>query len=118
MFQANVISLLCQGVFERFPNLRVVITEGGFAWLPDVMWRLDKNVKGLRDEVPWVKRLPSAYVVDHLRFTTQPLPEPKRRTHLHTLCEIVSADKTLMFQLRLPALGLRWPRVSSQRATG
>ena len=102
VFQANVISLLCQGVFERFPNLRVVITEGGFAWLPDVMWRLDKNVKGLRDEVPWVKRLPSEYVVDHLRFTTQPLPEPKRRRHLHMLCEIVSAHKTLMFSSDYP----------------
>jgi uncharacterized protein len=102
VFQANVISLLCQGVFERFPNLRVVITEGGFAWLPDVMWRLDKNVKALRDEVPWIKRLPSEYVVEHLRFTTQPLPEPKRRRHLHTICEIVHADETLMFSTDYP----------------
>jgi len=102
VFQANVISLVCNGVFERFPELRVVITEGGFAWLPDVMWRLDKNVKGLRDEVPWVKRLPSEYIVDHLRFTTQPLVEPKRRQHLHTLCDIVHAEKTLMFSSDYP----------------
>jgi predicted TIM-barrel fold metal-dependent hydrolase len=102
VFQANLISLVCHGVFERFPALKVVITEGGIAWLPDVLWRLDKNVKGLRDEVPWIRRLPSEYVFDHVRFTTQPLPEPRRRSHLHTLCDITQAGRTLMFSSDFP----------------
>jgi uncharacterized protein len=102
VFQANVISLVCHGVFERFPGLKVILTEGGLGWIPDVMWRLDKNVKGLRDEVPWVRRLPSEYIVDHVRFTTQPLPEPKRRHHLHVLCEIVHAERTLMYSSDYP----------------
>jgi predicted TIM-barrel fold metal-dependent hydrolase len=110
VFQANLISLVCHGVFERFPNLRVVLTEGGLGWIPDVMWRLDKNVKGLRDEVPWITRLPSEYVVDHVRFTSQPLPEPQRRRHLHVLCEIVHADRTLMFSSDYPHWDFDDPR--------
>jgi predicted TIM-barrel fold metal-dependent hydrolase len=110
VFQANVISLVCHGVFERFPGLKVVMTEGGLGWIPDVIWRLDKNVKGLRDEVPWVKRLPSEYVADHVRFTTQPLPEPKRRHHLHVLCEIAQADRTLMFSSDYPHWDFDDPR--------
>lgn len=102
IFQANVISLVCQGTFELFPDLKVVITEGGFAWVPDVMWRLDKNWKALRDELPWLKRAPSEYIVDHIRFTTQPMVEPKKRSHLEAMCDIISAERTLMFSTDYP----------------
>lgn len=110
VFQANVISLVCHGVFERFPDLKVVVTEGGIGWIPDVVWRLDKNVKGLRDEVPWIKRLPSEYIADHVRFTTQPLPEPKRRGHLHALLEAAQAERTLMFSSDYPHWDFDDPR--------
>jgi predicted TIM-barrel fold metal-dependent hydrolase len=102
VFHANLTSLVCHGAFERFPELRVVITEGGVAWVPDVLWRLDKNVKGLRDEIPWIRRLPSEYVFEHVRFTTQPFVEPRRREHLVALCDMVRAEKTLMFSSDYP----------------
>jgi predicted TIM-barrel fold metal-dependent hydrolase len=102
VFHANLISLVCHGVFERFSALKIVITEGGFAWLPDVLWRLDKNVKALRDEVPWIRRLPSEYIFEHVRFTSQPFVEPRRREHLHALCDMVCAERTLMFSSDYP----------------
>jgi predicted TIM-barrel fold metal-dependent hydrolase len=102
VFQANVISLTCHGVFEQFPGLKVVIAEGGIAWLPDVMWRLDKDWEALRDEVPWVKRKPSEYILDHVRFTTQPLPEPPKPEHLRAMLEIVDAGRTLVYSSDYP----------------
>ena len=102
IFQANVISMVCHGVFERFPELRLIIAEGGFAWLPDVMWRLDKDWEALRDEVPWVKRRPSEYVVDKVRLTTQPIVEPRRREHLQAMLDMVCAERTLLFSSDYP----------------
>ena len=46
-FQTQVTSLVCEGVFEHFPTLKVILIEGGFAWLPPLMWRLDRAWKKL-----------------------------------------------------------------------
>jgi predicted TIM-barrel fold metal-dependent hydrolase len=102
IFQGNVTSLVAHGVFERFPRLKLLAAEGGFAWLADVMWRFDKNWAGLRDEVPWVKRPPSEYILDHVRFTTQPFIEPSRREHLEVMLDIVGAERTLLFSSDYP----------------
>ena len=76
-----MLSLVTEGVFERFPTLRVVLLECGFAWLPPLLWRFDKDWKGVWREVPWVKEKPSEYVRRHFRATTAPaqLPPSRRR---------------------------------------
>jgi predicted TIM-barrel fold metal-dependent hydrolase len=70
--QQHIVSLVAEGVFGRFPDLRVVIAECGFTWLPSLLWRLDKDWKGLWPEVPWVKEKPSAYVRRQVGLTTAP----------------------------------------------
>ena len=42
--------LLLGGVFERFPNLRFVITEAGCAWVPQLLKRLDHILSGIRSK--------------------------------------------------------------------
>lgn len=100
--QAHMVSLICEGTFEKFPNLKIVIVEGGIGWLPPLLWRLDKNWKGVRNEVPWVKKLPSEYAAKHFRLTTQPLDEPKNRKHLHQIIDMLPSKDMLLFSSDYP----------------
>jgi predicted TIM-barrel fold metal-dependent hydrolase len=61
-FQTQLASLICEGVFQKFPRLRVVLIESGFTWLPAFLWRTAKFWRGLRPEVPWVDRSPTEIV--------------------------------------------------------
>lgn len=73
LFHAQVVSFVCQGAFARHPGLRVVLLESGVSWLPPLMWRFDKDWKGLRHDTPWVDRPPSEVIREHIRLATAPL---------------------------------------------
>src|SRR5258707_9113529 len=83
----TVTSLVFEGVFERFPKLKVVLIEGGFAWAPALCWRMDKHWERMRSETPHVTRPPSEYVREHVWFTTQPIEEPENPQHLAEVIE-------------------------------
>jgi len=93
--QNLVTSLVVEGVFERFPKLKIVLIECGFAWLPALGWRLDKHWKHLKSEVPHLKRAPSEYIRDHIWVSTQPMEEPERGQHLSDIMEWVGWDHIL-----------------------
>jgi predicted TIM-barrel fold metal-dependent hydrolase len=76
--QANVISMVVEGVFERFPHLKVISVENGFGWLPSLTWRLDAAWRLLKSEVPDLHHAPSDYIREHVFVTTQPMEEPNR----------------------------------------
>jgi len=101
-YQAHLVSLVAEGVFEKFPSLKFILCEGGIAWLCHTMWRMEKNFKGLRSTVPWLKRLPSEYIFDHIRLTTQPLEEPQKSEHLLQIFDMVKAEKTVCFVTDFP----------------
>jgi uncharacterized protein len=111
-FQAHLISMLTEGIFERFPGLRIAFVEGGVAWLAPLMWRLDSYWKALRAEIPWVRRRPSEYLRDHVRFGTQPLERPELDSQLLDVLAMIDAENLLMFSSDYP----HWDFDSPSRA--
>ena len=101
-FQTQVTSLVCEGVFEHFPTLKIVLIEAGFGWLPPLMWRLDNAWEKLGDEVPYLRRSPSETIHDHFWITTQPVEEPPKLEYFQQLLTHINADEKLMFATDYP----------------
>jgi predicted TIM-barrel fold metal-dependent hydrolase len=93
--QALLISMLFEGVFERFPRLKVVLVEAGLAWGASLLWRMDRQWSKLRRETPHLKLLPSEYVKRNVWFTTQPIEEPEPREHLAEAIDWMGWDRVL-----------------------
>ncbi|MGZ4182886.1 MAG: amidohydrolase family protein [Solirubrobacteraceae bacterium] len=100
--QSQLINLVCEGAFERFPELRVILIECGFAWLAPLLWRFDKDWKGIWREVPWVKRRPSEYVYEHVRASTAPAHLPGEARGLRRLLEMIDAGGFLVYASNYP----------------
>ena len=101
-FQDQLTSLVFEGVFERFPRLRVVLIEGGFGWLLPLMWRLDRTWSMLRDELEHVRRPPSETIRDRVYLTTQPIEEPPQPQLLARLLDRMGMDDRLLFATDYP----------------
>ena len=99
---AHVVSLICEGVFERFPRLKFLFVEHDTFWVPGLMWHMDADWKSVRDYTPWVKRLPSEYIREHIRFGTQPMEQPPTRADLKKFLEWLHADEVLVYASDYP----------------
>jgi uncharacterized protein len=95
--QAQVTSLVTEGVFARVPQLRVVLAECGFSWLPTLLWRFDKDWKGVWREVPWLDERPSEVVRRHMRLTTSPAHLPRDPGQVRQALDLLDAGTMLVY---------------------
>ena len=100
VFQSQLTSLISEGTFAEFPELRVTMVEGGWTWLPSLMWRLDKNWKALGAR-SWTTMAPSEYIREHVRSQ----PAGRRAANLKHLRQIVDqlgSDDLLVYSTDYP----------------
>jgi uncharacterized protein len=102
LFAAQLQSLISEGIFSKFPQLRVVLMETGVTWVPAFMWRSDKTWRGVRGEVPWVTQPPSALLREHVRLTVQPMDAPPDPAQLERIVNQLGSDEMLLFSTDYP----------------
>jgi predicted TIM-barrel fold metal-dependent hydrolase len=94
---ANLTSLIHSGVPARYPKLRVVFTEAGVAWVPYMMWRMDKYYNEYRRMVPFLEKRPSEYMKERMWFATQPVEEPDDPADLVTTIRLYGGEERTLF---------------------
>ncbi len=97
MAMAHAVSFIAEGVFEKYPGLKVLFNETDQFWAVGLMWHMDADWKSLREQTPWVKRLPSEYFLDHIRLGSQPMLEPENNQQFFNMLEALHADQTLIY---------------------
>lgn len=75
--ESHIASLCFGGTLAKFPALRVLFSGFGFAWLPSLTWRLDREWRTFRHDVPWVLKPPSEYVFEQVWLSTWPVREAR-----------------------------------------
>jgi uncharacterized protein len=59
--QNAIVSMILQGVFERFPRLRCAYMEAGCGWLPSFLHRIDEHIEMAGPEFPELTRTATEY---------------------------------------------------------
>jgi uncharacterized protein len=101
-FQTHLVSMITNGVFEALPELRVIMMESGFVWLPSLLWRLDRAWRDLGPEATRLGRAPSEIVRRHFWFSTQPIDEPAARGDWLQTLDWTGMHDRLMFATDYP----------------
>ena len=99
---AQVGSFVTEGVFQKYRGVKLVLLESGVSWLPPYLWRLNKFWRGIRMEVPWIDRLPSEIVRDHVRLTTAPFDVPDDPELIARVIDQLPSPDMLLFASDFP----------------
>ncbi len=100
--QSQIVSLVTEGTLDLHPDLQIAVLEAGFTWIGPFLWRFDKEWRNLRRLVPWVRRAPSEYFRERVRFTVQPLDAPERDDHFSQAIDQIGSDEVLMYSSDYP----------------
>ena len=66
----QLLSLIANGVLDKYPALRVYLVGAGLTWIPSFLLRFEMMVRALRREVPWARRTATEYLGQQVRIST------------------------------------------------
>jgi hypothetical protein len=102
VMQSQIVSMVAEGLFAEFPDLRVALIEAGWTWVPSLMRRFDREWRERRRTVTWVERPPSEYIRERVKLTLTPTHPPPRPGVLAEIVEQMGSDEMLMYSSDYP----------------
>ncbi|MFB6097175.1 MAG: amidohydrolase family protein [Haloferacaceae archaeon] len=109
----NVVNMIMRGVFDKFPDLNVVIQEGGHWWVPFMKYRMDEFYEMHPEDVETTPRMmelgerylsksPSEYLRDNVYVCTQPFALPRNANEARNLLDLSMAEDTFIYSSDWP----------------
>jgi uncharacterized protein len=99
----QMLSMICSGVFEEIPGLRMVAIETGIAWGAALSWAMDDAWRMLGERsTTGLTKPPSEYLRENWWFTTQPIEEPEDPEHLAYAFDALGMVDKILFSSDYP----------------
>ena len=116
-FINHLTSMMAGGVLDRLPALRLVFADGGYDMCAPFMWRLDKDYRPMRGDMPWMTRLPSDYITQHVRFIAHSLEGPEDPAQLEEWLGMSQANTILLYGSNYPSWDMFHPNAAFAAAS-
>lgn len=111
--QTYVSSMIMQALFDKYPDQMILVNEGGLWWVSELGARLDEFYRDhpgdialverkLELEETYLNRMPSEYLFDNFRFSTQPMIIPKNRKHFGWMMEMCRGEDMFLYSSDWP----------------
>lgn len=109
----TTVNMIMTGVFDKYPDLDVVIQEGGHWWLPFVKYRMNEfyemhpedvqiTPRKFEAEERYLNRRPSEYLRDNIYVCTQPMSLPDRSNEAEDMLDLSMAEDTFLYSSDWP----------------
>jgi predicted TIM-barrel fold metal-dependent hydrolase len=115
VFRRQLLNIVCEGVFDVVPGVRIVLVEGGVSWAASLRWALDSAFELLSGELELQAR-PSEYLDEHVWFTTQPVEEPDDPAQLLQAIAHARLENRLLFSTDYPHWDFDSPKQALPRS--
>ena len=108
-----IASMIMQGLFDKWPDLRIILKEGGFWWMPEFQARADDfylnhpgdiqlTERKLEAGQKFLAKMPSEYFESNIRFASQPMCVPKNMQHFKLLMDMCKGEDMLLYSSDWP----------------
>ena len=101
-FVWHLLNMIAEGVFERFPELKVIWADGAIDMLTPFIWRMDTFGRPHLEQTPWSPRIPSDYLVGRNYFVHSKLDGPGQAPFAGEWLRMTGKEDMLLFGSSYP----------------
>lgn len=105
----HLMNMIAEGVFEAFPDLKIVWADGAADLLTPMIWRMDTFGRPHLEQTPWAPRIPSDYLENHVYFVLGALDGPGDVEYASEWLRMTGKEDMLMFGSSYPTWQINEP---------
>jgi uncharacterized protein len=99
----HLFNMIAEGVFQEFPDLKVVWADGAADMLTPFIWRFDTFGRPHLEQTPWAPDMPSSYLPGHVYFVHGLLDGPGDADFADEWLRMTGKEDMLLFGSSYPS---------------